>query len=41
VYREKRFSGMVLVDFRPRGTAKEPLVARTSRNHAVKIEKPN
>lgn len=41
VYRDKRFSGMVLVDFRPRGTAKGPLVARTSRNHAVKIEKPN
>lgn len=41
VYRGERFSGMVLIDFRPRSTKKEPLVIQTAQKHSIKIERHN
>lgn len=41
VYRNDRFSGMVLVDFRPQSTKKEPLVAQTTPVNLSPAEQPN
>lgn len=41
VYNQDRFSGMILVDFRPKGIKKEPLVAQTARKDKIKIERHN
>lgn len=41
VYRNHRFSGMVLVDFRPQSAKKEPLVAQTAPVDLNKTEQPN
>jgi len=41
IYKKNRFSGMVLIDFRPMSTKKEPLVAQTARKGKIKIERHN
>jgi len=41
IYRDERFSGMVLVDFRPQSRKKEPLVAQALEKKTNRIEKHN
>jgi Carboxypeptidase controlling helical cell shape catalytic/C-terminal domain of metallo-carboxypeptidase len=41
IYKKDRFSGMILVDFRPMSIKKEPLVAQTARKDKIKIERHN
>lgn len=41
IYKQDRFSGMILVDFRPKSIKKEPLVTQTARKDKIKIERHN
>ncbi|MBN1956784.1 MAG: hypothetical protein JXQ81_04145 [Desulfuromonadales bacterium] len=41
VYRDERFSGMILVDFRPQSRGKEPLIAHAAENKNLQGEQPN
>ncbi len=41
IYRDNRFSGMILVDFRPQSRSREPFVAQAARQQAIRVEHHN